>query len=84
MIMGPPVEDIMAALRGSDFVILTRPQATAPFAYDATFVELHPRLLAYCKRNLVRVGTFRVPEEIVLFARPGPAGSEAQTSTVTP
>jgi hypothetical protein len=84
MIMGPPVEDIMAALRGSDFVILTRPQAAPPFAYDAAFVELHPRLLAYCKRNLVRVGRFHVPEEIVLFARPGPAGSEAQTSTVTP
>jgi hypothetical protein len=83
-------DEVLQTLRRSHFVILTRPQPGPPPAfglpYDASLAEMYPRLLAYCKREMVRVGNYRVPEEVMLFARavdgrddvePRPLASEA-------
>ena len=84
VIMRPSTEEVLETLRRSHFVILTRPQAGSAVAvtypHDGKLAELYPRLLAYCKRTMVRVGNYQLPEEVMLFARaPG-----LQTSTTTP
>jgi hypothetical protein len=87
MVMRPPSEEVMAVLRRSHFVLLTPPlpgRPATPFPFDALLEEMHPRLRAYCEENMVRVGRFHVPEEILLFARMAPGTREAYTSTVTP
>jgi hypothetical protein len=71
MVLRASSEDVMQTLRRSDFVILTRPQPGSPVGlpYDASLAEMYPQLLAYCKRHLVRVGNYRLPDEVMLFAR---------------
>jgi hypothetical protein len=71
-------DEVLETLRRSHFVILTRPQPAAPFGlpYDASLAEMYPRLLAYCKRNLVRVGNYRLPDEVMLFARAPGGGND--------
>ena len=79
MVLRASSEDVLQTLRRSDFVILTGPQPGSPggLPYDASLAEMYPRLLAYCQSNLVRVGSYRVPEEVMLFARaPGAVSDE--------
>jgi hypothetical protein len=71
----PSNREVLEALRRSDFVILTAPGPLAKglLPYDYKLAEMEPRLRDHCTRRLTRVGTYRVPEEIDLYARlPGP------------
>ena len=65
------IEEVLVPLRRSQFVILTRPQPEERYTYpyDETMARLYPQLRAYCERRMVRLGTYRVPNEVDLFAR---------------
>jgi hypothetical protein len=73
----PGRDEILEALRRADVVILTRPRAGETFAYpyDEAMSTLYPRLLRHAKQDLVRIGSYRVPEEVAVFARAPAAGT---------
>jgi hypothetical protein len=67
----PTDRQVDEALERSELVVLTMeaPPAHWVYPYDRKLAALGPRLRQYCERRLSLVGTYRVPEEIRLYAR---------------
>ena len=67
----PSTREVLDAVRGTHFVILTTEPPGAQWAYpfDRKLASLHPRLRRYCDRRLALVGTYHVPEQVRLYAR---------------
>jgi hypothetical protein len=72
----PETAEVMEALDGSDFVILTAPGPLPErrLPYDDKLAELEPLLRDHCTRKRTLVGTYHVPEEVRLYARFPEAG----------
>jgi hypothetical protein len=67
-----PPEAALAAVRVSDYVVLTDRASPAKGFYpaDVSFEGVRGALYAYCEEEMRLVGRFRVPDrEVVLFAR---------------
>ena len=67
----PTDQQIDEALERSELVVLTTepPPPHWTYPYDRKLAALRPRLTEYCEGRLSLVGTYRVPEEIRLYAR---------------
>lgn len=67
--------EVGEALERSDLVIVTMapPPPHWTYPYDRTLAALQPRLLEYCEGRMALFGTYRVPEEVRLYARAQPA-----------
>jgi hypothetical protein len=62
-------DEALACLRGSRFVLLTRPeQGRTPF--DKAMISLSPWLRDYCEKNLTHLKTFRIfDSDIAVYVR---------------
>jgi hypothetical protein len=71
----PTDREIGEALDRSHLVIVTMepPPPHWTYPYDRTLAALRPWLLEQCGARMSLVGTYRVPEEVRLYARVGPA-----------
>lgn len=71
----PTEREATEALDRSDLMIVTMepPPAHWTYPYDRTLAAWQPRLLEYAGARMALVGTYRVPEEIRLYARNPPA-----------
>jgi hypothetical protein len=74
----PTEADVAAALDRSDLMIVTMepPPSHWTYPYDRTLAALQPRLLDYGADRMALVGTYRVPEEVRLYARNRPSGEK--------
>lgn len=72
----PTAQQVDEALAESQIVIVTLepPPPHWTYPYDRMLAALRPRLLQYCEEGLSFVGSYRVPEEVRVYARS--AGAE--------
>ena len=68
-------DDLLGQIRQADFVLLTEhappPEGKFEYPFETSVRKAKPRLLAYCKENLVEEGHARLDDrDITLYARP--------------
>jgi hypothetical protein len=71
VIWAPTDDQVFDALAETQLAVLTEPTPVAGwrYPYELKLEEMLPRVREYCERHLVEVGTYRVPEEVRLYAR---------------
>ena len=79
--------DLFNRLKLSDFAIVTKrvgPQPAYQFPFDEQMQALHPQILAFCRRNMIELGQFRVfDRDIDLFIRPAVTVQAAADGWIT-